>query len=131
MSQPSNDASRNNSSGARYAYLRSDGTAFIVAGSAVAGLAGYAYQILGGRTLGTEDFAPVSTLLTIHFLTFIVILIPIEQLAVRRLTLDRSRSGLPRSAYWLAGLTMVVATGFAAFGVDSFLNGDHRFIVFT
>src|SRR5690554_2415647 len=106
MSQPSNDASRNNSSGARYAYLRSDGTAFIVAGSAVAGLAGYAYQILGGRTLGTHDFAPVSTLLTIHFLTFIVILLPIEQSVVRRLTIARNRVGLPNEALWLGIITV-------------------------
>ena len=131
MSQPSNDASRNNSSGARYAYLRSDGTAFIVAGSAVAGLAGYAYQILGGRTLGTHDFAPVSTLLTIHFLTFIVILLPIEQLVVRRLTIDRNRVGLPNEALWLGIITVVGATVFSWVGVDEYLNGDRRFILFT
>ncbi len=116
---------------ARYAYLRSDGTAYIVVGSLVAGLAAYAYQLLGGRTLGAKAFAPVSVLLTIHFLTFIVILLPIEQLIVRRLTIDRSRSGLPAGAYWLAGLSMVVATLFAFLGADEYLNGDRRFVVFT
>jgi lipopolysaccharide/colanic/teichoic acid biosynthesis glycosyltransferase len=116
---------------AKYAYLKDDGTAFIVAGSAMAGLAGYAYQILGGRTLGAEAFAPVSVLLTIHFLTFIVILLPIEQLVVRRLTIDRSRSGVPTNAAWLATATVVVATAFAWFGVDEYLNGDRRFIAFT
>jgi lipopolysaccharide/colanic/teichoic acid biosynthesis glycosyltransferase len=116
---------------ARYAYLRSDGTAYIVAGSAIAGIAAYAYQILGGRTLGTEAFAPVSVLLTVHFLTFIVILLPIEQLVVRRLTIDRARSGLPPSGWWLAGLTVVGATLFAAIGAEEYLNGDERFIVFT
>ena len=116
---------------AKYAYLRSDGTAYIVAGSAIAGIAAYAYQILGGRTLGTEAFAPVSMLLTVHFLTFIVVLLPIEQLVVRRLTLDRSRSGLPLGAYWLAGLTVAGATLFAFLGVDEYLNGDTRFIAFT
>lgn len=115
----------------KYAYLRSDGTAYIVAGSGIAGISAYVYQVLGGRTLGTEAFAPVSTLLTIHFLTLIVILLPIEQLVVRRLTLDRNRTGLPPSAYWLAGLTVVGATVFAAVGVEDFLNGDKRFIAFT
>lgn len=115
----------------RYAYLRSDGTAYIVGGSLVAGLAAYAYQLLGGRTLGAEAFAPVSVLLTIHFLIFIVVLVPIEQLIVRRLTLDRSRSGLPSRAYWLAGLTVTAATLFAFIGVDDYLNGDYRFIAFT
>lgn len=115
----------------RYAYLRSDGTAYIVAGSLVAGIGAYAYQLLGGRTLGAEAFAPVSVLLTIHFLTFIVVLVPIEQLVVRRLTLDRSRSGLPTQAYWLMGLTVAAATSFAFVGVDAYLNGDRRFIGFT
>ena len=118
-------------SGARYAYLRSDGTAYIVAGSAIAGLAAYAYQFLGGQTLGTHDFAPVSFLLSIHFLVLIVILLPIEQLIIRRLTLDRARLGIPRSAYWLAGTATLAATLLAAFGVERFLNGDHRFIAFT
>lgn len=116
---------------AKYAYLREDGTAYIVAGSAVAGLAAYAYQILGGRTLGTHDFAPVSVLLTIHFLTFIVVLLPIEQLVVRRLTLDRSRIGLPANAVWLGLATVAGATAFAWIGVEQWLNGDYRFIGFT
>lgn len=116
---------------ARYAYLRSDGTAFIVIGSLVAGLGAYAYQFLGGRTLGAEAFAPVSVLLTVHFLTFIVLLMPIEQLIVRRLTIDRSQSGLPKQAWWLAGLTVGGATLFAWVAVENFLNGDERFIVFT
>lgn len=97
----------------------------------MAGIGAYAYQLLGGRTLGAEAFAPVSVLLTIHFLTFIVVLVPIEQLVVRRLTLDRSRSGLPTRAYWLVGLTVLAATSFAFFGVDEYLNGDRRFIAFT
>ncbi|MCP3994959.1 MAG: hypothetical protein GY722_07825 [bacterium] len=115
----------------RFARLSEDGTGHILAGSLLAGLAAYAYQIIGGRTLGATDFAPVSVLLTIHFLTFIVFLLPVEQLVVRRLTLDPSRSGLPRTAWWLAGTTVVAATAFAWLGVDRFLNGDRRFIVFT
>lgn len=116
---------------ARYAYLRSDGTAYIVGGSLVAGIGAYAYQLVGGRTLGAEAFAPVSVLLTVHFLTFIVFLLPIEQLVVRRLTLDRDRSGLPRQAWLLGTVTVLAATAFAVFGVDQYLNGDRRFIVFT
>jgi len=116
---------------ARYAYLRSDGTAYIVGGSAVAGVAAYAYQLLGGRTLGAEAFAPVSVLLTIHFLTLIVLLMPIEQLMVRRLTIDRTASGLPRRAWLLGTSTVVGSTAVAWLGVDEYLNGDSRFIAFT
>lgn len=115
----------------RYAYVRSDGTAYIVAGSAVAGIAAYAYQLLGGRTLGAEAFAPVSVLLTVHFLTFIVLLLPIEQLVVRRLTIDRNQSGIPARAYWLGAATLVGSTLFAWLGNDAYMNGDRRFIGFT
>ncbi len=115
----------------RFARLSEDGTGHILAGSLLAGLAAYAYQIIGGRTLGATAFAPVSVLLTIHFLTFIVFLLPVEQLVVRRLTLDPERSGLPRTAWWLAGGTVAAATLFAWLGVDRFLNGDRRFIAFT
>lgn len=115
----------------RYADLRSDGTAYIVAGSGVAGLAAYSYQLIGGRTLGAEDFAPVSVLLTVHFLTLIVLLLPIEQLVVRRLTVDRTSSGLPAKAWWLGGITIIGATLFAWLGVDEYLNGDGRFVFFT
>lgn len=115
----------------RYAYMRSDGTAYIVGGSAVAGIAAYAYQLLGGRTLGAEAFAPVSVLLTIHFLTFIVLLMPIEQLVVRRLTINRRDIGLPARAWWLGVATLVGATVFAWWGADEYLNGDRRFVWFT
>jgi lipopolysaccharide/colanic/teichoic acid biosynthesis glycosyltransferase len=129
--QPRTDPVDADDRSARYAYMRSDGTAYIVAGSAIAGVAAYAYQILGGRTLGAHAFAPVSVLLTVHFLTFIVFLLPIEQLVVRRLTIDRLNRGLPPSAWWLGGLTIAGATTFAAIGVTQYLNGDERFIVFT
>ncbi|MGB7859257.1 MAG: sugar transferase [Acidimicrobiia bacterium] len=115
----------------KYAYLRSDGTAYIVGGSLVAGIGAYAYQLIGGRTLGAESFAPVSVLLTIHFLTFIVLLMPIEQLVVRRLTIDRNDAGIPVRAWVLGGVTVAGATLFAQYGADRYLNGDRRFIVFT
>lgn len=114
-----------------FAHLRSDGTAYVVAGSAVAGLGAYAYQLLGGRVLGPEAFAPVSVLLTIHFLTFIVLLLPIEQLIVRRLTIDPHQPGLTRQALLLGGATVVGTTILALSGVDRFLNGDYRFVVFA
>lgn len=115
----------------RYAYLRSDGTAYVVWGSAIAGLSAYAYQLIGGRVLGAERFAPVSVLLTIHFLTFIVIMMPIEQYTVRRLTLDPKATRLPNSAIVLGSATILAATAFAAFGTELFLNNDWRFIGFT
>ena len=86
-----------------------DGTLEILVGSVVAGLAGLAYEVMGGRSLGTDGFAPVSALLTFHFLVFVVILGPLEQVTIRRLTLDADRPGVPVGA-----ISTVLATALGA-----------------
>lgn len=115
----------------RYAHLTEDGTGFILAGSLVAGIGAYLYQFLGGRALGAEAFAPVSVLLTVHFLVFVVVLLPIEQLIIRRLTLDRGASGVPPRVMPLIVASGVVAVGYVWIGVDSLLRGDVRFVGFV
>ncbi|MGI9648498.1 MAG: sugar transferase, partial [Acidimicrobiia bacterium] len=90
--------------------LLHDGTVGIVAGTFVAGVAAYAYQIAGGRVLGAEDFAPVSVLLTLHFIAFVVVLIPVEQLVIRAVTLGTGRDVAVERA-----VRLVVAV--AVFGV--------------
>jgi len=87
---------------------RRDGTLDIVAGSIVAGLAAYGYEIAGGRALGAHGFAAVSALLTIHFLAFVVVLLPLEQVVIRRLTLEPDRPGVPVAA---VGLVLAAAIG--------------------
>ncbi|MCP3973097.1 MAG: sugar transferase [bacterium] len=89
------------------------------------------YQFLGGRSLGAEAFAPVSVLLTIHFLVFVVVLLPVEQLIVRRLTLDRAASGVPRQIVVLVAISGAVAVSYAWIGVDSLLRSDLRFVGFV
>ncbi len=90
-----------------------DGTLDIMIGSLVAGLTAYAYQILAGRALGEVDFAPVSALLTLHFLAFAVVLLPVEQLVIRRLSLDRADTRVPAIAVFTVLLTAFVAAVFA------------------
>ncbi len=107
--------------------LRRDGTFDILVGSILAGLAGLAYEVIGGRSLGTDGFAPISALLTLHFLAFVVVLIPLEQVTIRRLTLDPLRPGVPVGA-----LSVIVATaaavGFAGWTLRNRLfNGDGTF----
>jgi hypothetical protein len=46
--------------------------------------------MVGGRALGTVDFDPVTALLTVHLLIFSVLLLPVEQFEIRRVTLDRT-----------------------------------------
>lgn len=100
----------------------------MVIGTLVAGVGNYAYQLLGGRALGPDAFAPVGTLLTIHFLAFIVVLLPVEQLVIRALTI---RGGLTRASSRTILLTVVAtavtAGGVAWIGRDRFFSGDGRY----
>ena len=100
--------------------MRSDGTLDIVIGSLVAGLGGYAYQFIGGRALGEEAFAPIGVLLTAHFLAFIIILLPIEQFVIRRLTVGARGWVVPARA-----IALVLATGAAAAFVVSVAGDDY------
>lgn len=103
--------------------LGRDGTVYILIGSVVAGLAGLAYEVIGGRSFGTEGFAPVSALLTIHFLVFVVVLIPLEQVIVRRLTMDALRPGVPVGAVSVV-FTTAVGAGAVAYILRARLFGD-------
>ena len=89
--------------------MASDGTLDIVLGSFVAGLGAYVYQFIGGRSLGEEGFAPIGVLLTAHFLAFIIVLMPIEQLVIRRLTLGSRGWVVPPRA-----IALTASTGAAA-----------------
>lgn len=115
----------------RYAYLRSDGTLDIVVGSLVAGLGAYAYQFLGGHSLGAEGFAPIAALLTAHFLAFVIILLPIEQLVIRRITLGASGWVVPLRAVALTISAAVAGAIVVWLTSDSYFDGDSSFIWFV
>lgn len=87
-----------------------DGTPYIVGGTVVASLGAYLFQVIGARALGPADFDPVSALLTVHFLVFAVLLLPVEQFEIRRVTLG-SAGG--RGA--VAGVVAAGAVGATAF----------------
>lgn len=129
------DAARSRRPGApgrnRYAYLRSDGTFDIVLGSLVAGLAAYAYQFLGGRVLGASGFAPIGALLTAHFLAFVVVLLPIEQFVIRRITLGARRRVVPARALLLAIGTALLAAAGVWGTADDYFAGDVTFVGFV
>jgi O-antigen/teichoic acid export membrane protein len=93
-------------------------------------LLAYAFQLLGGRVLGPEDFAPISVLWTLMFLTGTVGLTPIEQFVAREATAGR-RAITRRSWVLLAvvGLTAVVAATFTSLTRDSLFLGSSAFVV--
>lgn len=115
----------------RYAYLRNDGTLDIVLGSLVAGLGAYAYQFIGGRTLGEEGFAPIGVLLTAHFLAFVIVLLPIEQFVIRRLTLGFRGWVLPARALALVASTAAAAALVVGVAGDDYFTSRREFVMFV
>lgn len=115
----------------RYAYMASDGTLDIVLGSLVAGLGAYAYQIIGGRSLGEERFAPIGVLLTAHFLAFVIVLMPIEQFVIRRLTVGRRGWVVPLRAIALVVSTTIAAVAVVAMAGDDYFESRREFMVFV
>jgi lipopolysaccharide/colanic/teichoic acid biosynthesis glycosyltransferase len=115
----------------RYAYMRRDGTLDIVLGSLVAGVGAYIYQFIGGRSLGEEAFAPIAALLTAHFLAFVIILLPIEQFVIRRLTLGYRGWVVPARAVALVVSTGVVAAVVVWSSADTYFDGDASFVWFV
>ncbi len=109
-----------------------DGTVAMAAGSLVAGLAAYGFQVLGGRALGDEGFAPVAALLSTHSLILAVLLTPVELLTVRRLTL--ARGGAPdahdrRSISVTIVVALAAMVGFVAATLQRFFGGDTTFVL--
>lgn len=115
----------------RYAYLRNDGTLDIVLGSLVAGLGGYAYQFIGGRSLGEQGFAPIGILLTAHFLAFVVVLLPIEQFVIRRLTLGFRGWVVPGRAIALVASTAAAAAIVVGVAGDDYFTSRREFVMFV
>jgi O-antigen/teichoic acid export membrane protein len=113
--------------------FRAPGTGLMVVGSLVAALGAYLFQIIGGRALGAEGFAPVSLLWTAFFIIATVVLVPVEQHITRE-------AAAGRKVLTLRGLLPSVIAGIvaAAIGVvfvlvtldDAFL-GDPAFLSIT
>lgn len=103
----------------RYA---TDGTPYILGGTIVASLGAYLLQVVGGRALGAAAFDPITALLTVHFLVFTVLLLPIEQFETRRVTLDQS--GGTRAIAMVVAAGAVGATGFTYLARDQFFDGE-------
>ena len=89
--------------------LRS-GTVMMLAGTVIAIVGAYVFQLLGARVLGARAFAPITLLWSVQFLIMTVVMLPVEQLIIRRLELTGGRSsGLRESAVPLAPLMLGTA----------------------
>ncbi len=108
------------------------GTAMMFAGTAFSAIEAYIFQVIGGRLLGADGFAPVSVMWTLLFLGFTVFLLPLEQLVIRRKVLgmrsSRRLGGADRSVVAIIGAATAAATTFAIVARDSLLGGEAGFI---
>ena len=69
--------------------FRAPGTGHMLAGSLIGAIGAYLFQLIGGRALGTEAFAPISVLWTVFFIVATVVLVPLEQYVTREASLGK------------------------------------------
>ncbi len=104
------------------------GTTYMVVGTLVAAVGAYLFQLIVGRVLGPEGFAPVSVIWTIQFLVFTTVFLPMEQLTVRRLSYS-TRLAAPW-ALFLATIAAVLVGSvlFSALTLERLLEDDWAFL---
>jgi O-antigen/teichoic acid export membrane protein len=104
-------------------------TTGIIIGSLVAAGAAYVFLQVAARTLGPEDFAPVSTLWTVQFLILAVALMPLEQLVTRSGAID-ARPPI-RSALIVGSTSAGLSMTFAFLNQETLFNGVTAFVFLT
>ncbi len=109
-------------------HMADSGTSTMVAGTLVSAAAAYAFQLVVGRALGPEQFAPITVLWTIQFLVFTTAFLPMEQLTIRRLAAATPEAA-PRRLFLLAAIAATaVATAFGALTLDRLLDGRPTYL---
>jgi O-antigen/teichoic acid export membrane protein len=93
--------------------LRTRGTQWMVVGAVLAGLGAYLFQIIGTRSLGEVNYAPIGALWTIQYLIVSVVLYPVETYVTHRTLLRREvEEARDRSSVrlwgWIAAIAIVL-----------------------
>ncbi|MBI5156517.1 MAG: hypothetical protein HZA58_00740 [Acidimicrobiia bacterium] len=105
------------------------GTATMVFGTVIAATAAYGFQLVAGRALGPEEFAPITVLWTMQFLVFTTVFLPMEQLTIRRLSATHPEPP-PRMLFTaVIGTATILVTGFAAVTLNRLLAGEAIYLV--
>jgi O-antigen/teichoic acid export membrane protein len=98
----------------------------MILGTMVSAVSVYIFQVVAGRNLGTDGFAPISVMWTVMFLVFTVLLLPIEQYITRHLTIAGGRFGRDATGIALVGgtivLGIVLGVGFVLGTLDRFFE---------
>jgi O-antigen/teichoic acid export membrane protein len=110
--------------------FRAEGTARMIAGSLAGALGAYLFVVVGGRRLGTVQFAPIALLWTVFFIVATVVLIPLEQFVTREV--GRGRRVLVADRRVLAtviGGTGIALAAFVALTNEALFGGHPIFIL--
>jgi len=98
-------------------------------GTLVSAAGAIVFQVVGGRSLGAEGFAPVSVMWTLLFLGVTIFLLPVEQFVIRALVLSgHSRSPVGRLVASVIGGAALLGAGFALVAADRLLDGDLAYV---
>lgn len=109
--------------------FRAPGTTFMVAGGLIGAVGAYLFQLVGGRALGTAEFAPVSLLWTTFFILATILLVPVEQYVTREVA--SGRKALPadlRPTAIVALIGSLLGGGFVTVTLDDLFRGDPQYI---
>jgi len=103
----------------------------MVVGTLIAAIAAYLFQLLVGRELGPTNFAPITVLWTIQFLVLTIVFVPMEQLTIRRLSVDDPDAAPWRLFIGVILASVIGATAYAGVSLDHLLDGEpiYLFIV--
>ena len=110
--------------------FKAPGTGFMVAGALIGAVGAYLFQVYGGRSLGPEDFAPVSVLWTTFFILATVLLVPVEQYVTREAA--SGRRALPHDlmpTFVMAVIGAVIGGVFVFLTLDDLFEGSYQYVL--
>ncbi len=103
----------------------------IILGTIVSAISVYVFQVVAGRMLGTDGFAPIGVMWTAMFLVVTVLFLPVEQYITRHLTIAGGHYEYDRSGLALVGGTIAIGialgVGFVVGNLDRFFGGSSVF----
>lgn len=110
--------------------FRAPGTTAMVTGGLLGAFGAYVFQVIGGRALGAEAFAPIAALWTVAFILATVVLVPLEQYVTREASRGREvlRSDL-RPLLGTVALAAVLGAGFVALTRNQLFTGHPVYIL--
>ncbi len=103
----------------------------IALGALVASFGAYGFQVVGGRSLGADGFAPVAAIWTIGFLVHTIVMLPVEQMTTRTVTLtggDKLSQQTRRQVAIALTMGAVVGIVVATAGTPRFFEDSYAFV---